>query len=276
MPDLLCACMRIAGFSAKKTRGVYAAHAYTPRISQPTLAKALGHVAENSDELHQTALTVERSDLDRLASPIPLTDGERDPAVGQSLDRVARRVGRTRSKIAVRGDVLFKEVNQIGSFGHREELRRGTLPLVRAKANHLTGRRIVEHLERPITASRIDVRAERILAIHVRNRDVVTIPIGDGEVRETALGDSLVRGHFVFRWGLAPVCLPSYYNHPSVSCQVVLAAFFSVPVQHRFGTTTITTLRLAVKGLSSFFFRTSVIRRSPFGSPPFDTISLTA
>ena len=194
------ACMRIAGFSAKKTRGVYAAHAYTPRISQPTLAEPLGHVAENTDELSQTALAVKAGDLDRLASPVTLPNREADPTIRQSLDGVARGVGGARREIAVRGDILFEELNKIRSLANREELGGRTLPLVRAKPNHLTGRPIIEHLERPFAASAIDVGAERILAIRIGNRDVVTLPIGDGEVGETALGNRLVSGHFVFPW----------------------------------------------------------------------------
>ena len=221
------ACMRIAGFSAKKTRGVYAAHAYTPRISQSTLAKALSHVAKHADKLDKPALTVKVGDLDRLASAIPLTDGEADPTVRQPLDRVAGGVRRARSKIAVRGDILFKEVNQIGSLANREELGGRTLALVRGESNHLTGRRIVEHLERPVTTGAADVRLERILAVDFANGDVVTLPIGDGEVGKATLSNSLVRGHFVFRWGLAPVCVLSYYNRPSGNRQGVSVAFFA-------------------------------------------------
>jgi len=200
-------------------------------------AQALGHVAENIDELDEPALTVERSDLDRLASAIPLADGEGDTTVRQPLDRVPRGVGRARSEVTIGGDILFEELDQIRSLGHRKELRRGTLPLVRREPHDLADR-VREHLERPITAGRIDVRAERVLVGVTTSRRVGALAVS--QVRETALGDRLVRGHFVFRWGLAPVCLPSYYNRPSGNRQVVSVAFFCRPVQHRFGSTTLT------------------------------------
>ena len=188
-------------------------------------AQALGHVAEDIDQLHKTALTVKAGDLDRLAAAVPFPNREADPTVGEPLDRVAGRVGGARSEIAVRGDILFKEVNQGRCLANREELRRRTLALVRRETHDLANARVGKRLERTITAGRVNVGLERILIGIATGRRVGAL--ADGEVRETALSNSLVRGHFVFRWGLAPVCVLSYYNRPSGNRQGVSVAFFA-------------------------------------------------